>query len=42
MPFSRCKIHLADGKYEVIYGYGELDWKALLTSDWNFFPKRKA
>ena len=40
-PFTRCKLHLrSTGQYESTYGYDKLDWDALLSPDWNFFPKR--
>lgn len=38
-PFTHCKFHLwCDGRYDVSYGYEPVDWKELLTPDWNFFP----
>jgi hypothetical protein len=36
-PFSSCKLHLwADGRFDVAYGYGPVDWKALMLRGSNY------
>lgn len=41
--FTHCKIHLhASGKYDAGYGYGPVDWDALLIPAWNFPASKKS
>lgn len=36
-PFSEATLHLkADGDYEASYGYGPVNWDALVEPKWNF------